>query len=234
MELSEAIKKRRSVRGFNNIPVEFDKITEILTAGLYAPSSGNLQNWQFIVVTDKEKIRKLPDYCAGQEWISQAPVVIIVCAETEEIKHRFGKRGTNLYSIQNTALAIQNILLTAEQLELSVGWIGAFDEQDIKKLFDIPDSIDVHAILGIGYSDYEPPEKIVLPLERKIFFNSYGMIIRHVESYLKDYHAYIKPIIQKINEKANKTIKRNNSKIKEFIKDKYERFKRNIETITKK
>jgi len=119
MDTFDAIKKRRSIRKYLDIPVEWYKITKILEAGKQAPSSGNLQTWRFIVVTDKKIRRELAEASLQQYWMESAPVHIIVCSEVGIAKQFYGLRGERFYSIQNSAAAIQNILLAAYSLNLS-------------------------------------------------------------------------------------------------------------------
>lgn len=167
----EVIKTRRSIRKYKNIKVDLEKINLILEAGRWAPSSGNLQNWYFIVVQDKKKINKIAEYCM-QPWISTAPLVIVVCSDTERVVDWYGERG-RFYSIQNIAAAVQNMLLQAHSIGLGSCWIGAFNEEKIKELLKIPKNIEVHAIITLGYPD-ESPESERKPLEDIVFFEEWG------------------------------------------------------------
>lgn len=129
MDVFKCIQTRRSVRNYSQKKVEFDKLTLILEAATKAPTSGNLQDYRFIIVNDKQKIRNLATHCNEQYWIAKAPVAIIVCADTEKTELYYGLRGQRLYATQNSAAAVQNILLAAHAQGLGACWIGAFNEE---------------------------------------------------------------------------------------------------------
>ena len=101
MEVFEAIKGRRSIRRFEKREVTDEMLAKILEAATYAPSSGNLQNWEFVVVRDEERKRKIAEIALGQSFIAEASVVVVVCSNDRKIL-RYGERGKRLYSIQNT------------------------------------------------------------------------------------------------------------------------------------
>ena len=100
MDVLECIATRRTTRKFLDIPVEFEKIGNILDAGRYAPSAGNLQDWKFILVTEKDTIENLAKCCLEQYWVSQASVVIVVCSDPEKSKRLYKEQGEK-FSIQN-------------------------------------------------------------------------------------------------------------------------------------
>ncbi len=183
MDVLDCIKTRRSIRKYLDVPVEFDKLTNIVDAARFAPSSGNVQNWKFIVVFDKGKRKKLAEACLQQFWMEQAPVHIIVCGEPEKARRFYGIRGERLYTIQNCATAIQNILLTAHSLGLGACWVGAFDEDMIKRDFGIPDNVRPQAIITIGYADEDPPAPPKYKIEFMFFFQSWRARIKDAATY---------------------------------------------------
>ncbi len=227
MDIFEAIQSRRTIRSFTKAPVEFDKVSMIIEAGTYAPSSGNLQNWKFIVVTNKEIIKDLHNYCLDQVWINEAQVLIVVCGLPEEASDKFGERGQNLYTTQSVAACIQNMLLTAEALELGAAWIGAFDEGKIRDIFEIPDNVNPQAIIALGYSDYEPKEKIMQPLENKVYFNKYGSSFKHLNRMLKDYAEDLRNIGAGVSKKASTA----GDYATKFLKEKFENFRENVKYL---
>lgn len=174
MDISECIKNRRSIRKYLNTEIPKDKIGMIIEAGLMAPSSGNIQNWNFTVIKDPEKREKLADACLQQHWMTQAPVHIIVCGVEDIAKQFYGLRGEKLYTIQNCSACIQNMLLMAHSLGLGSCWIGAFDEGMIKNIAGIPDNARPQAIITIGIAD-EKPE----PPKREALYNFY-----YLENYM--------------------------------------------------
>ena len=135
--------------------VKLEIVFEILEAGSYAPSSGNVQNWRFIVVKDKKKRDEIADACLGQTWMNQAPVHVVVCSDNSDINAMYKKRSER-YSIQNCAAAIQNILLAACDKGLGSCWVGVFNEDKLRTLLSIPDNISIEAIVTLGYAAYKP------------------------------------------------------------------------------
>jgi nitroreductase len=227
MDVFEAIKDRRTIREFSQAPIEFDKLTAIIEAGTYAPSSGNLQNWKFIIVTNKDIIKDLHNYCLDQVWISSAQALIIVCALPEPASEKYGLRGERLYTTQNIAACAQNMLLTAHALELGAAWIGAFDEDKISSIFEIPPNARPQAIIALGYPDYEPPEKIMQPLSSQVYFNSYGMTIKDLAGVLKEYYHEV--------QRAKKIAKQKSTEFTDvagkFLKEKFKEVKENIKFL---
>lgn len=152
-----------------------DKILEAIQAATLAPSSGNIQNWQFIVVTNTDLIRQMYHYTLDQEPFLTAPAAVIVCGDVEYAHTLYGVRGKRLYTTQNCAAAIQNFLLAAEALEFSTTWIGAFDEDKITAMFDIPGRSRAQAIILVGYPEKLEEWKDRKPLESMVFFNEFGL-----------------------------------------------------------
>jgi nitroreductase len=147
MTVQEAIQIRQSVRSYSNRPIEKEKIVELLEAARIAPSAGNRQEWRFVVVTDESKRKKLARAAAGQTFVGEAPCVFVCCAETDEHRMRCGQL---CYPI-DVAIAIDHITLRAVELGLGTCWIGAFHEDEVKYLLNIPEEVRVVELLTIGY-----------------------------------------------------------------------------------
>ena len=118
------IKKRCSVRRYQATPVPEEAIGQLLEAARWAPSAGNLQPWFFYVVRSQGVKECLAAAALEQRFIAQAPVVIVVCAEPERSARVYGERGRRLYCYQDTAAAVQNILLAATAMGLGTCWVG--------------------------------------------------------------------------------------------------------------
>jgi len=159
MELLEAIKGRRSVRAFKRQDVPEETVEKLIDAARHAPSSGNIQPWEFVVVRNLEVKRKLARAALNQAFVEEAPVVIVVCANERRSSMGYGSRGKTLYCIQDTAAATQNILLTAYSLGLGACWIGAFNEDEAKLALNAPEGIRPMAIIPVGYPDETPPQR---------------------------------------------------------------------------
>ncbi|MBU4265686.1 MAG: nitroreductase family protein [Candidatus Altiarchaeales archaeon] len=156
MELSEAINGRHCIRRFRPDEMEEEKVEGILEAAREAPSAGNLQARDFIVVRDSKKRRELAEAALSQNSVSEAPLVIVVCANPGKSAAKYGSRGEELYCIQDATAAVQNILLAVHSLGLGACWVGAFDENSVREVLGIPSEIRPVAIIPIGYSAEEP------------------------------------------------------------------------------
>jgi len=147
------IKDRHSVRRFKSQDIPDEKLTAILDAARWAPSAGNIQPWFFYVVKGREERETLASFALNQIFIARAPVSIVVCAETGRSAGVYGSRGSNLYCIQDTAAATQNILLAANALGLGSCWVGAFDEERVHNFLKMPDQRRPVAIIPLGYPE---------------------------------------------------------------------------------
>jgi nitroreductase len=160
----EAIKERRSVRAYTDEAVSDEDVERLIEAARWAPSAGNIQPWAFVVVKDVETKRKLYDAALNQTLIQQAPVVIVVCADLIRSSRGYGSRGVHLYSIQDTAAAIQNILLAAHELGLATCWVGAFHEDEVAEAVKAPRHLRPVAMVAVGY----PAERPAAPQKRSV------------------------------------------------------------------
>lgn len=160
MDVFEAIKGRRSIRSFKPTPIPEETIQKLIEAAQWAPSAGNAQPWEFIIVRKQEIKEKLVEAALGQEFIQQAPVVIVVCADENRSAQAYGQRGKTLYCLQDTAAAIQNIHLAAYALGLGTCWIGAFKEEEARQILQIPQGIRPIAIIPVGHpAEFPQPRK---------------------------------------------------------------------------
>jgi len=173
MDVFEAIKGRRSVREFKPDPVDDKDLEKILDAGKSAPSAGNCQPWEFVVVKDGAIKQKLVRAALGQSFIAEAPVVVVVCANIPRTSSRYGRRGAELYCIQDTAAAVQNILLTAYALGYGTCWVGAFDEESAAKAIKAPPNVRPLAIIPIGRPAEKPTPTSRLPLKKIVHENTF-------------------------------------------------------------
>lgn len=162
MDVLEAIKGRRSIRAFQETDISQETVEKLIEAARWAPSAGNIQPWEFIIVRNPKTKRSLAEAALGQSFIEEAPVVIVVCADEERSARGYGTRGRTLYCIQDTAAAIQNIHLAAYALGLGTCWVGAFREDEARKILEIPEGIRPVAIIPVGY-----PAESPLPRSRR-------------------------------------------------------------------
>ncbi len=160
----EAIFTRVSVRRFKPDPIPEETIKLILEAGNSAPSAGNLQARDFIVVRDENTKLKLAKAALKQMFIAEAPVVIVVCANYPRSMRVYGERG-KLYAEQDATASIENILLAVHMLGLGAVWVGAFDEAEVMDILGIPDYARPMAIIPVGYPAERPKRRERYPIE---------------------------------------------------------------------
>jgi nitroreductase len=148
MDVLEAIKTRRSIRSYQEKPVEEPKLLRILEAARLSPSAVNLQPWDFIVVKDPvAKARLSESY--PRPWFEKAPIIIVVCATPDKAWRR--NDGEEFWKI-DAAIAMQSIVLVATAEGLGTCWIGAFNEKKAKQTLGVPDNVRIVAMTPIGYA----------------------------------------------------------------------------------
>jgi nitroreductase len=204
MDIDKCLRERRSVRSYLDKNVSAEKINELLEAARYAPSSGNIQNWSFIIIRDKKIKMELAEVALKQYWMVDAPVLIVVCNKVEKIRKFYGIRGELMYSIQNCAAASQNILLKAYSLGLSTCWIGAFDEDAVGRILGLPEDVKAEAMISVGYSDEKEEMPIRNELEDIVYFEKWGKKEKESLIPLEKHKGKIKENIKKIKKRILK------------------------------
>ena len=152
MDLKESIRNRYSVRNFSDKVLPKKIIDEIIEYANLAPSAGNLQARDFVIINDNNIKEKLSNAAFNQKFIVEAPINIVVCANLKRISS-YGNRGRELYCIQDASAAVEHILLLAVDNGLDACWVGAFDENKVSKILDLPSYIRPIAIIPIGHSN---------------------------------------------------------------------------------
>ncbi len=164
MELFEVIRNRRSIRAYKKQDVPEGTVEKLLDAARWAPSAGNIQPWAFVVATSLDVKRNLSLAAYSQRDVEEAPIVIVVCADEKRAQESYGERGKTLYCHQDTAAAVQNILLSAYSLGLGSCWVGAFKEEQVRKVIKAPESMKPVALIILGYPDEAPVARGRRPL----------------------------------------------------------------------
>jgi nitroreductase len=159
MELMKAIKGRRSIRKFKKQDIAEKTIAQLIEAASYAPSAGNIQPWEFVVVRNPALKKKLSEAALNQAQVEEAPVVVVVCANEKRSSMGYGGRGRTLYCLQDTAAATQNILLTAHSLGLGTCWVGSFNEDEAKESLRAPEGMRPVVMIPVGYPDVTPRQR---------------------------------------------------------------------------
>jgi nitroreductase len=156
MDFFEAVRTRRSIRAFQSRSIEEEKMNRIVEAVNLAPSAGDLQAYEIVVVKDLGRRRELAKAAGAQEFLSQAPVCLVFLAHPERSSRKYGKRGSELYCLQDATIAAAYAQLAAAALGLASTWVGAFDDEAVANVVEAPRSKRPIAIMPIGYGAETP------------------------------------------------------------------------------
>ena len=169
MDFLTIARGRRSVRAYKDIDVEEDKLQKILEAARSSPSASNRQEWKFIVAKNKDTRKNLARAAFNQSFVAQAPVVIVACAtEANSVM----SCGQPTYTV-DVSIACTHMILQAYELGLGTCWLGAFKEDEVKKILKIPESVRVVTMTPVGYPDQPPSQGFRKNLNQIVCFEQY-------------------------------------------------------------
>ncbi len=178
MTLMDIITKRRSVRLYQDKPIEREKIRQCVEAARLAPSADNVQPWRFIVL-DEPQMKKtfLDQVCTGiyrrTRFIEKAPVIIVLIAKINLLVHKIGKTvsRTNI-QLLDMGIAGEHLVLRAQELGIGTCWINLFNVKKAEKFLGLPAYYKVVSLIAMGYpaegATHTRPD---LPLDRILYFN---------------------------------------------------------------
>ena len=169
MEVLEAIETRRSVRKYKPEAVPDEALKRILTAGQLAPSAGNRQPWRFVVVRDPETRKRLSEAARKQLWTGDAGVMIAALAVSPDTPGVYAR-----WVERDVMTAVEHMVLAAWSLGYGSCWIGAFAEEDVKEILDIPVDMKVICLLPISVPDHRPEPRGRKPIEEIFHDDKYG------------------------------------------------------------
>ena len=154
----KAILTRRSIRKYKPQAVPDEIITELLTAAMCAPSAGNEQPWEFVVINDRKLLERIPEFHPYATMLKEAHVAILVCGDLKREKHKG-------YWVQDCSAATENILIAVNEKKLGAVWLGIYPREErvvgLRKLLGIPENIVPFSLIAIGY-----PAEVKEPADR--------------------------------------------------------------------
>ena len=153
----EMITSRQSIRKFTSESIPDSIIDDIANIGRSAPSGGNRQPWRIVIVTKEDLKNQLVVAAYNQKFLAVAPVVYVVCAVPEESAEKYKERGRDLYTLQDTAALTLNILFGAHLHGYGACWIGAFNEEEVSKILNVPSDMRPVAMVPVGKIDGKIP-----------------------------------------------------------------------------
>ena len=155
MEFDEILKRRHSVRRFRQSDIPLEKLEQIIDAANRAPSAGNLQAYRIFAVSNQNMKGEIAVAANEQDFIAEASICLVFCADPIKSSMEYGTRGKELYSIQDATISATFALLKAVDLGYATAWIGAFNETQLRKILGIDRLVPV-AIILIGEAAEEP------------------------------------------------------------------------------
>jgi len=176
MEFEQVIKKRRMIREFDpNKQIPETILRKLLRNAHRAPSAGHTQVQEFVIITDPKTKKKLRHVAVDQEYVEEAPTLIIVSSNTSRSERRYGIRGREFYGIIDGAFASMLILLTAVNERIGAGFVGAFEDNKVSEILRLPRHVRPIGIITLGYSrETEPVERLErLPIEDLIHYETW-------------------------------------------------------------
>jgi nitroreductase len=179
MDYMEVVKKRRSIRKFKSESIPDEKVNKILEAARLSPSWANMQCWRFIVVKDeatKEAIKAtIPSGNPGKETVTQAPVLIVLCANPERSGYVKGEKVDDRdWYLVDSGIVIEQILLAATNEGLASFCEGYFDKEKVKEILSVPEEMDVIVFITLGQADEKPKTQRRKSLEELVYYEKYG------------------------------------------------------------
>lgn len=166
MNFDEVIINRTSIRRFKNEAIEDSKINQIVEHIVSAPSAGNLQAYKIYIIKNKQILKDLTEASLDQDSILKSKIAFVFCALPEESSKKYGDRGKNLYALQDATIAASYCQLAVTNQNLASVWIGAFDDKEVTKVLNLPETEIPVAIIPIG-----KPNEITYPTSRKSIDN---------------------------------------------------------------
>jgi len=160
MDVSEAIRRRYSCRSYADRPLEKEQLDMILEAARQAPSAKNLQDWRFVVVTDKATKKKLAVAANGQTFIENAGAIIVACTASDHVM----RCGQAIGPI-DVSIALEHMCLQATELRLATCWIGSFYADKVRAVVGIPEEVQIIELLALGHPADSPKEHRREPIE---------------------------------------------------------------------
>ena len=215
MNFFDAISRIRIVRKFQKKDIDDKIVGLLLHTATHALSAGNLQEWEFIVVKDTDVKKKLADAALKLEHIYTAPIDIVVCANVERAMLKYGKRGELVYAIEDAAQAALLLIVAANALGLGTDLVRAFDEEEIKGILNLPDSVRPIAIIPVGYPAEEGEINVRMPFENITYVNRYG---NKIEIEFTPIRERLEIALKRLHEQAKKRAPAKMLGFKDFLK----------------
>src|ERR671934_377481 len=176
MDFDEVVKKRKMIREYDSDRQQIpdDLITKLIKNAHKAPSAGHTQVQEFIIVKDASIKRKLRKAAVNQEYVESAPLLLVVCSNTSRSVGRYGSRGREFYSIIDGAFASMLILLSAVNEGIGACFVGAFQDNKVSEILELPKDVRPIGIICIGYPAEKPEKLERIDVKALVHYEKYG------------------------------------------------------------
>jgi nitroreductase len=171
MSVLEVIRQRRSVRAYKKDSVPEEILFRVLEAARLAPSGKNLQPWKFVVVQDRALKKKLAEASNDQNFMADAPLIIVACGFPDDCYRAMGCYMKS-WPVDVT-IALEHLILQAQEEGLGTCWIGSFEEEEVKSLLAVPPDVKVLALTPLGYPAEEPTFRGRKSLDEIVSYDSF-------------------------------------------------------------
>jgi nitroreductase len=171
MEFDSVIQKRRSCNKFKKKKPSWKLVLDAIESANQAPFAGNKNNLKYLIVEHPDRLKNICQDCQ-QSWMTKSRILIVICSDTSQLENLYGERG-RIYAKQHAGAAIENLLLKLTDLGLSGCWVGAYKDKFIRKHLKIPASIEIEAIIPIGYAEEAPKKKKKQSLSNSVYWESW-------------------------------------------------------------
>jgi nitroreductase len=171
-EFLEFLSARCSVREYNDEKVTDNEVVFLFDCASTAPSAGNLEAWDVVLVRDPERMESLSDAALGQPQVKHAALLMVVCANYVRSMSRYGERGI-LYAVQDATIACTYLMLAGHAIHLRSCWVGAFDEEEVRAILGLPPHVRPVAILCIGKGRLPPDLTGRMPVAEHLHYEGW-------------------------------------------------------------
>lgn len=172
MEVIEAVKTRRSARAFEQRPLPPEVMETIKDAVLHSPSGSHSQESHFVIVQDKQQLKRIKRFAQG--LFGDPTAVIVLCSNQTESLLRGGIDTAEVLRFVNLGIAAGNILLSAHSQGVGTCPIRSFHRESIKQIVGLPQDVEPELLISLGYTDQQPKPKTSKPAQEVISYDRYG------------------------------------------------------------
>ena len=206
MDTLENIFQIKQEYSYKRKPISYELIFGILEAGYAAYEVENIASTRVIFVETEDTISKIAEISNNQNWIRDAPVVLVMCSDTKLHKKIHTKRDSELFSIQNCSMISQNILLTASEFNLAGAIVNSFDQKKLRSLLSIPDDILVNNIITLGYPKFNTSPAVRKRIIKNVFYEKYSTKARSDKVFPIFENKKLKKLFMNFENKSDKLL----------------------------